>query len=109
MNGTYYIDYSINVKSIESIPFDKYEKNFTFIVNGKCYKTNRFIADILSPIVRKMHYTDETYSEFSFYTNDKNPDNDNFESFLQLALFKSNQINHKQEQHYFESKHNIHQ
>ena len=102
MNGTYYIDYSINVKSIESIPFDKYEKNFTFNVNGKCYKTNRFIADILSPIVRKMHYTDETYSEFSFYTNDKNPDNDNFESFLQLALFKSNQINHKQQQRYLE-------
>lgn len=41
------------------ILFGKFEKNFTFIENGKEYQTNRVMVDIISPIIRQFHYTDE--------------------------------------------------
>ena len=50
---------------MKGIPFHKYEKNFTFIVNNKQYETSRFIADILSPIVRQYHYTDESINSIT--------------------------------------------
>lgn len=35
------------------MPFDKYEKDFRFIINVKENKTSRFVADLLSPFVRE--------------------------------------------------------
>ena len=39
--------------NIQRIQFDKFEKDFSFIVNGKEYKTNSFVASILSPTISK--------------------------------------------------------
>lgn len=43
---------------ISNIPLEKYEKNFTFIVNGEQFQTNRIIADLISPQVCKFHIND---------------------------------------------------
>ena len=58
----------LNIDNFKSIPFDKYENNFTFIVNGNEWKTNRLIADLLSPIIRKYHYQDQTIDQFVINT-----------------------------------------
>ena len=55
--------------NLKDIPFHKYEKNFTFIVNGKRYETNRVVADILSPIIRNYHYQDESIDQFEIKSN----------------------------------------
>ena len=44
----------IGMKNLQRIQFDKFEKDFSFIVNGKIYKTNSFVANILSPNISKM-------------------------------------------------------
>ena len=54
------MDYTLNKEIISNIPFDKYEKNFTFVINGNEIKTNRLFADILSPIIRRSHYSDSS-------------------------------------------------
>ena len=84
-------DFSLNFEVIKGIPFEKYEKNFVFVVNGKGYFTNRFIADILSPIIRQYHCSDETIDEFhiSIPNTDTEPQNDYFTDFLQLVNFES--------------------
>lgn len=40
------IKFSLNINKIKLIPFGKYEKDFTFVVNGKRFQTSRFIADL---------------------------------------------------------------
>ena len=79
------IKFSLNIDKIKSIPLDKYEKNFTFIVNGKPYPTNRFIADLLSPIINNYHYEDETISSFTINTTtNTSKKEDLFERFLEI-------------------------
>ena len=87
------LDFSLSTYNLKDFPFHKYEKNFTFIVNGKEYKTNRFIADLLSPIIRNSHFNDETLDTFTFYTKNnlsKSDDkNDYFRDFLNLCQFET--------------------
>lgn len=45
----------LQLKRNQNIPFDKYEKNFEFIVNGKRYQTSRIVTDLLSPIICQLH------------------------------------------------------
>ena len=54
----------IGVENIERIQFDKFEKDFSFIVNGKIYKTNSFVANILSPHISKIF---EGNMDISYY------------------------------------------
>ena len=56
---------------LKKIPFDRYRKDFTFIVNGEEYPTHRIIADLLSPKVRQFHFIDETVDTFTITTNEK--------------------------------------
>ena len=84
--------YCLNHKCLKEIPTDKYEKNFTFIVNGKKYETNRFIADILSPKIRRLHFIDSTVNEFRIEFK-RSIDEDCFSDFLNLASFKNMPIN----------------
>lgn len=77
------LNYSLNEKNLKDIPFDKYEKNFTFIVNGKKYSTNRIVADILSPKIRRLHFSDESIDEF--YINTVNIKENHFPDFLNLS------------------------
>ncbi|KAK8893839.1 hypothetical protein M9Y10_022268 [Tritrichomonas musculus] len=87
------LEFSLGIKNLNDLPFHKYEKNFSFIVNGKEYKTNRFIADMLSPIVRNLHYNDETLDAFSFNTKhsilDGKIEIDYFNDFLNLSQFQT--------------------
>ena len=43
----------ISIGNVKRIKFNKFEKDFSFIVNGKVYKTNSFVANILSPNISK--------------------------------------------------------
>lgn len=98
-------EFSLSFDNIRSIPFDKYEKNFTFIVNGTKYETSRFIADILSPIIRKCHYSDETIDEFNINinTDGKIPKcNDFFLDFLKLTQFKKSNLDSFHQMRYSE-------
>lgn len=77
---------SLDIDVISKIPFDKYTKDFLFIVDGKKYPISRFEADLLSPIIRKMHFVDESFNTFYINTNGKFSDCD-FSSFLSLLNF----------------------
>ncbi|KAK8871588.1 hypothetical protein M9Y10_007322 [Tritrichomonas musculus] len=92
---------SLNIEKLKDIPFNRYPKDFTFIVDGRRYQTPRIVADILSPKIRKLHCVDESINEF--YINTKNPniklplhdeeiqdDSENyFEIFLNLCQFEN--------------------
>lgn len=86
------VKYSISPELIKFIPFSKYENNFVFIVNNKKHYTNRFCADILSPIVRNFHYVDESINELSF---DVDEEIDLFSEFLQLFPFNDVELDQK--------------
>ena len=45
------MEYKLVLSGGSDMPLDRYEKNFSFIVNGQEIKTNRLIADFLSPII----------------------------------------------------------
>ena len=97
--------FSFDAANIKSIPFDKYEKNFTFIVNGKRYEKSRFVADLLSPIICKYHYNDETNNEFTINTsptNTENQDVDPFEEFLKLINSEEVELDEQKRQQYGE-------
>lgn len=46
-------EYSFPPVPFKEIPLSKYPKDFTFILNDQYYQTNRFIADLLSPTIRR--------------------------------------------------------
>lgn len=79
---------------MQTIPIEKYEKDFIFIVNGKEFNTNRLFADILSPVIRRAHYQDSTYKKYIINQDDicidglkEKPLETYFEDFLNLAIF----------------------
>ena len=74
--------------NIKEIPFNSYPNDFTFIVNGKEYVTNRLVADIISPTIRKLHLTDETIQTFTINTTEISQECD-FTSILSLISFES--------------------
>ena len=57
-------DFSLSIKNLKDIPFEMYEQDFTFHLKGKNYTTTRFIADLLLPYVRQLHYSDKSRQEF---------------------------------------------
>ena len=77
------MEFALSVDNIKNIPTDKYEPDFTFVVNGKIYSTPRFVADILSPKIRKLHYVDESINEFRINTDNESIE-DYFQDFLKL-------------------------
>lgn len=68
------------------IPIQSFEKDFSFIVNGKEFRTNRLVADLLSPNICQIHQIDPTSNIFEF--NTKN--NGDFSNILSLINFKPN-------------------
>lgn len=80
--------FKLNLTRCKEIPFDKYEKNFEFIVNERRYYTCRLIADLLSPLINQLHNSDPTINEF--YIQTKN--NGNFQHILDLINFNENNI-----------------
>lgn len=78
----------LQTASILQVPFSKYEKNFTFIVNNKEFRTSRLIADLLSPTISKIHINDPTMKEFCINTKS----NGDFQKILDLIDFQRCQI-----------------
>lgn len=74
--------------SILHLHLQNYENDFTFIINNVKYKTNRFIADLISTKIAQYHLIDSTLSEFSVNTEEKG----DFQIILNLVNFKNNTI-----------------
>ena len=77
----------LNSSCILNVPLQIYDNDFSFIVNGNEFKTSRIIADILSPIISRIHSTDPSASNFIINTQRKG----DFSHILNLVQF--NQIN----------------
>lgn len=58
----------LEVSSISRVPLQKYEKDFTFFVNGEEFKTTKIISDILSLKISNMHQVDPTFDTVSITT-----------------------------------------
>ena len=52
--------------NIERIDCHEFEKDFLFIVNGKIYQTNSFVANILSPNISKIIKKKQTTKDLNF-------------------------------------------
>ena len=78
----------LQTDSILRVPFWRYEKDFTFIVNGEEYHTSQILADLLSPTVCKARDNDPTLREF--YINTKSEGD--FQQILNLFNFKAQEI-----------------
>ena len=57
-------NHRIDLKNLLDINLNKFEKDFIFIVNDQEYKTNRIVAEVLSPKIRKIQQIDESNSVF---------------------------------------------
>ncbi|KAK8867177.1 hypothetical protein M9Y10_010153 [Tritrichomonas musculus] len=77
-------EYLLGLKNWKGIPIDKYDQDFTFVVDGKKYSTPRFVADLLSPKIRKLHFTDASINEFVITTDSQSSQEDHFSDFLNL-------------------------
>lgn len=73
---------------ILSVPLKKYAKDFLFIVNDEEFRTSRIIADLLSPIISKLHISDPTIDNFTINTNSQG----NFSQILSLIEFNEKQF-----------------
>lgn len=81
-------EYTLDLNNFKKIPIDRYDKDFTFIVDEKRYQVPRIIADFLSPKIRQMHFYDETINEFYISTDQKGGET-HFPEFLKLANFEA--------------------
>lgn len=68
---------------ILTVPFQMYDADFTFIVNGEEFKTSRIISDILSPVICRIHSDDPTCESFTINTQERG----DFSRILQLTQF----------------------
>ncbi|KAK8838021.1 E3 ubiquitin-protein ligase HTD1 [Tritrichomonas musculus] len=82
--------HSIRLQSeaVMQLPFQNYEKDFTFIVNSERFDTSTFAADLLSTNISKIHFTDPTLKEFSIDTETKG----DFNKVLNLLNFEYEEI-----------------
>lgn len=87
----------LQTNSVLQVPLQNFDKDFTFIVNGQSYKTNKFVADLISPEISNFHLTDSTINEYSFTTQHQG----NFQHILDLLTFEA-QIIEDSELSFFE-------
>ena len=84
-------EFCLSLNCVKNVPFDKYENDFTFIIKNKRYETSRFVADLISPRIRKLHYIDPSLNEFvidmTSFNDDGNSIKDYFDEFLSLIKF----------------------
>lgn len=62
------IKFEFQTSSVLHLPLESYQKDFTFIINGEEISTSRFVADLLSPKISRLHQIDPTFSEYSIFT-----------------------------------------
>lgn len=58
----------LKFSSLLQVPLHSYERDFSFIVNGKEFKTNRIVSDLISPKISKNHSVDATFDTFTINT-----------------------------------------
>lgn len=80
--------FSLSANGYKNINFSSLPYDFTFVVNGDSYHTNRVIADFLSPLISKTHVSDPTFS--SYVINLQNVGN--FNDIIKLGQLKEFQI-----------------
>lgn len=82
--------YNLQLKSsaILSVPIQAYDNDFSFIVNGKEYKTSRLVSDLLSTKISKIHANDPT---MNFYIIDTEHKGD-FSQIIKLVNFEGQKI-----------------
>lgn len=78
----------LQTDSILQVPLQSYNQDFTFIVNGERYQTNKVSADLLSTKISKMHQIDLTISEYSITTRAQG----DFQFVLGLLKFNQENI-----------------
>ncbi|KAK8838086.1 hypothetical protein M9Y10_036037 [Tritrichomonas musculus] len=81
---------SIRLKpeAVLQIPFQNYEKDFTFVVNSERFDISTFAADLLSTKISKIHLNDPTFKEISIDTETKG----DFNKILKLLKFEQEEI-----------------
>ena len=96
-------EFGLSINNLRNIPFHMYTNDFTFHVNNKSYKTNRFVADLLSPYICRLHFSDQSINEYTIKykpLEQTNDDDDSFQQFLKLATFEKVKINTKLQQRF---------
>ncbi|KAK8839282.1 hypothetical protein M9Y10_032214 [Tritrichomonas musculus] len=78
----------LKYSNIKRVPFQTYDQDFTFIVNGEEFKTSRLVSDLLSPNICKMHLSDPTIDRFTINIQEKG----DFSHILQLITFDQYEI-----------------
>ena len=78
----------LKTSSILNVPLQSYFDDFSFIVNGKEYKTSRLISDLLSPKICEIHANDPTFDIFTIKTQQKG----DFSHILNLTKFNQIEI-----------------
>lgn len=100
------MEYSLDIEELQRIPFDKYEQDFMFIINGQQFYTTRFIADLLSPIIRKAHYHDSTFNKYEITKEDifegleENQFLEYFSEFLTLSNYYTQTLDCTRQKYY---------
>ena len=89
------MNFRLDLKNLQRIPFEKYNHKFTFVVDGKEYVTSRIVADLLSPIICQTHFQDESITGFNItlnksITKGNSLEVDYFNEFLNLSQLLEN-------------------
>lgn len=78
----------LNSSAISSVPFQNYDKDFVFVVNGDEFKTNKNVSDLLSKKICQIHTIDPTFDRFTINTTQKG----DFSTILNLINFQQNSL-----------------
>ena len=85
---THSANIQLNLNRIKHVPFNTYDEDFTFVVNGEHYQTSKIVCDLISPTICQMHHNDPTINTFTINTSNEG----NFSNFLNLINFEVNHI-----------------
>ncbi|KAK8899152.1 hypothetical protein M9Y10_001454 [Tritrichomonas musculus] len=78
----------LKTESVLQVPFEKYDKDFTFLVNSQTFQTSSVFADLLSPTISARHFQDPTMKEFSINTKNRG----DFNTIIKLMTFEKQTI-----------------
>jgi hypothetical protein len=87
--GDSHLDLKISGSGLANIPASKLQNDFNFIVGELRYSCPWFMADFLSPVIRRLHLEDSSVSEFII---DTVGNHHQFSEFLSLGRGLSIQI-----------------
>ena len=80
-------NFTLSYDNVKATQFDKYEKNFRFIVNDQIFSTNHIIADILSTKIANSHFSDPTINEITIKADIGTYEND---SYYEISVYANN-------------------